>query len=85
MKIMTCLILITMTYAGCTKNRPVNEVVMLANIEVVSGQHCESSAIVNALHYLGYDIDETTLFGAGGGISFFYQKGRFPFIGGRVI
>ncbi len=83
MKIITCLILITMTLAGCTKNRPVNEVVMLANIEVVSGKHCESSAIVNALHYLGYDIDETTLFGAGGGISFLYQKGRFPFIGGR--
>ena len=56
---------------------------MLENIEVVSGKHCESSAIVNALHYLGYDIDETTLFGAGGGISFLYQKGTFPFIGGR--
>jgi len=75
--------IITAALAGCKGDLPVDEVVMLENIEVVSGKHCESSAIVNALHYLGYDIDETTLFGAGGGISFLYQKGTFPFIGGR--
>lgn len=83
MRKIICFTLITAALAGCKKDWPVDEVVMLENIEVVSGKHCESSAIVNALHYLGYDIDETTLFGAGGGISFLYQKGTFPFIGGR--
>ncbi len=83
MRNIICFTLITAALAGCNKDLPVDEVVMLANIEVISGKHCESSAIVNALHYFGYNIDETTLFGAGGGISFLYQKGTFPFIGGR--
>jgi len=83
MKYIILFTLITAALAGCREDWPVDEMVMLENIEVVSGKHCESSAIVNALHYLGHDTDETTLFGAGGGISFLYQKGTFPFIGGR--
>ncbi|MQY77064.1 MAG: hypothetical protein GH155_05470, partial [Spirochaeta sp.] len=83
MKNITGLTLIAAALAGCNKDWPVDEVVMLENIEVVPGKHGESSAIVNALPYPGYDIDETTLFAAGGGISFLYQKGTFPFIGGR--
>ena len=57
--------------------------VVLQDVEVISGGHCESSAIHNALHYLGYDIDETIVAGGGGAPSFLFLKGQFPFLGGR--
>ncbi len=78
MRNIICLTLITVALAGCKEDWPVDEVVMLENIEVVSGEHCESSAIVNALHYLRFNIDETTLFGAGGGILFSLSKRHIP-------
>jgi hypothetical protein len=61
--------------------------VMLPNVTVVKGCHCESSAILNALHYLGYEMNEAIVAGGGGAPSFIYQQGNagnFPFLGGRT-
>jgi hypothetical protein len=56
---------------------------MLENVTVVPGGHCESSAIMNALRYEGYDVTECMITGGGGALDFSLQKGLFPFIGAR--
>jgi len=58
---------------------------ILPNINVVKGVHCESSAIMNALHYLDYDMSEAVVAGGGGApaFSFMHLQGNFPFLGGR--
>jgi hypothetical protein len=60
-----------------------SEKIMLSEVSVVSGQHCESSAILNALIYLDYDFNEAMVAGGGGGPAFVFQKQDFPFLGGR--
>jgi len=55
----------------------------LPGFEAKSGGHCESSALLNALDYLGYGATEADIVGGAGGISFLFTKGGFPFIGGR--
>ena len=40
--------------------------IMLPDVQVLAGGHCESSAIANALHYLGYPINEASIVGGGG-------------------
>jgi hypothetical protein len=57
--------------------------IMLPDVQVLAGGHCESSAIANALHYLGYSFNEASIVGGGGAIGFMYQRGEFPFLGGR--
>lgn len=57
--------------------------IMLPEVQVITGGHCESSAITNALHYLGYPFNEACIVGGGGAIAFMYQRGEFPFLGGR--
>jgi hypothetical protein len=47
------------------------------------GGHCESSALLNALAAAGYDFSEADIIGFGSAPSFVYQRGKFPFIGGR--
>jgi len=47
------------------------------------GQHCESSAMRNALAACGYEFSEEHIIGYGAAPGFMYQKGSFPFIGGR--
>ena len=57
--------------------------IILPDVQVLAGGHCESSAITNALHYLGYTYNEACIVGGGGAIGFMYQRGEFPFLGGR--
>lgn len=59
------------------------ERLMLPAVQPVVGGHCESSALMNALHYLGYPFTEAQIVGGGGAIGFMFQKGGFPFLGGR--
>ncbi len=40
----------------------------------ISGMHCESSAMVNALAFLGYRITEEQIIGAGAAPGFVYEK-----------
>ena len=49
----------------------------------VTGEHCESSAILNALVYLGYTVSEHEITGGGGALSFLFMKDTFPFIAAR--
>ncbi|MEN8655030.1 BtrH N-terminal domain-containing protein [Streptomyces sp. 21So2-11] len=53
----------------------------------LSGEHCESSALVNMLRPRGIDISEPLVFGLGRGLSFLYWHSKqmpAPFLGGRV-
>jgi len=59
--------------------------IILKSVNVVSGGHCESSAINNALNYLGYGMNEAMVVGGGGALGFTFQKGDFPFLGGRSL
>lgn len=56
---------------------------MLPNAAPARGEHCESSAITNALRYEGYDVSECMVTGGGGALSFTFIKGMFPFVGAR--
>ena len=56
---------------------------VLGNVTVTTGGHCESSAIMNALLYEGYDVSECMITGGGGALSFVFMKGTFPFLGAR--
>ncbi|MBI9097980.1 MAG: BtrH N-terminal domain-containing protein [Spirochaetaceae bacterium] len=57
--------------------------VISLNHKAIAGKHCESSAILNALHYQGYEITEEQIIGAGAAPGFVYEKTAFPFLGGR--
>jgi len=59
--------------------------VMLEGASPIPGGHCESSAIMNALRYEGYDVTECMIVGGGGAPAFSFQKGLFPFIGARSL
>ncbi len=62
------------------------EIIELKNFKVKTGQHCESSAMMNALSYQGVDISESMINGLGSAISFMFSKeDTFPFIGGRTL
>lgn len=53
----------------------------------LSGEHCESTALVNMLRNRGIDVSEPLVFGLGHGISFLYWHSKqmpAPFLGGRV-
>jgi hypothetical protein len=59
------------------------EVVILPGASAVVGRHCESSAIMNALNYQGYPIEESLITGAGGALGFGFDRSPFPFIYAR--
>jgi hypothetical protein len=59
------------------------ELVMLPAVNPISGGHCESSAMLNALNYQGYSFTEAQIVGGGGALGFMYQRGDFPFLGTR--
>ncbi len=59
------------------------EAVLLPGARAVAGRHCESSAIMNTLNYLGYDVDECLITGAGGALGFGFDRATFPFIYAR--
>ncbi|MBN2061742.1 MAG: DUF4872 domain-containing protein [Deltaproteobacteria bacterium] len=56
---------------------------LLDGVDPKTGGHCESSALYNALHYLGYPFEEQHIVGGGAAIGFMYQRGDFPFLGAR--
>jgi hypothetical protein len=60
-------------------------VVMLPGVSAVVGRHCESSAILNALNYLGYPVEECLITGAGGALGFGFDRSTFPFIYARNV
>ncbi|MFF4816297.1 BtrH N-terminal domain-containing protein [Kitasatospora sp. NPDC001309] len=52
-----------------------------------SGDHCESTALVNMLRTKGIELSEPLVFGLGQGLSFLYWHSKQmpgPFLGGRV-
>ncbi len=55
----------------------------LEGFEPRKGGHCESSAMLNALAYLGYGVDEADIAGGGGAPGFMFTNRGFPFVGGR--
>ena len=57
--------------------------IVLPEVAPVAGGHCESSAIMNALRYEGYDVSECMIAGGGGALAFKYLKGTYPYIGAR--
>jgi hypothetical protein len=57
--------------------------IALPGFEPRTGGHCESSAILNALSYLGYGLSEADIVGGGGAPAFLFTNDAFPFIGGR--
>ena len=59
--------------------------VILPDVNVIKGDHCESSAILNALRYVGYNMSEAVVAGGGGAPAFSIMsfQGNFPFLGGR--
>ena len=78
-------VLSAMAVVSCTS--PVREndrkSVQLDYPDPVQGEHCESSAILNALVYLGYTVSEYEITGGGGALSFLFMKDTFPFIAAR--
>lgn len=78
--VMVCLLIFTLLHGG-----EGTKTVILKDVNVISGGHCESSAINNALNYLGYDMNEAMVVGGGGALGFTFQKGEFPFLGGRSL
>ncbi len=59
------------------------DAVTIPGVSVVSGGHCESSAIMNALRFCGYPVEECEVTGGGGALAFIFSRGAFPFLGGR--
>ena len=51
--------------------------------KAIPGKHCESSAILNVLSYMGFDISEIDIIGAGAAPGFMLEKSDFPFLGCR--
>jgi hypothetical protein len=52
-----------------------------------SGEHCESTMLVNLLGQHGIELSEEMVFGLGMGLSYIHWESRnmpYPFIGGRV-
>ncbi len=55
----------------------------LAGFVPRTGEHCESSALLNALAHLGYGLTEADIVGGAGAPAFLFTNEAFPFIGGR--
>jgi hypothetical protein len=59
-------------------------VIELKNFSALKGEHCESSAMLNALHYQGVDLSENLINGFGSSMSFnLILNSGFPFLGTR--
>ncbi len=57
--------------------------VLLPDAKVIPGGHCESSAMLNALAYQGYEVNESLIAGGGAALSFAFEKGSFPWLSAR--
>ncbi|HCM25825.1 MAG: hypothetical protein A2Z99_13370 [Treponema sp. GWB1_62_6] len=86
MNVRFCLTCAVLALTGCAEPWKLAEKsgsAILPGAKAVPGGHCESSAMMNALLYLGYPVNESMIAGAGGALSFTLQRGTFPFIGAR--
>lgn len=73
---------------GCTRsweNEGKGFIKQLEGVTPIPGGHCESSAMLNALRYLGYEVSEEDIIVGGGAPSFLFTTGGFPFIGSRSL
>ena len=82
-KILCLFCLMLMLTSGFSRAEDRETSIILPNVKVIPGKHCESSAIVNALNYLDYGLSEPVVVGGGGAPSFVFTEGNFPFLGGR--
>ena len=60
---------------------------LIENLKVFNGQHCETTATGTLLRQLDIELSESMLFGLGEGLGFIFWNMKtmpFPFIGGRV-
>ena len=59
---------------------------IIENIKIFEGQHCETTATGTLLKHAGLELTEPMLFGIGEGLYFLYWKLKsmnLPFLGGR--
>lgn len=62
-----------------------HEIIELKDFQTLSGLHCESSAMMNALNYQGIPLNESTINGYSASASFgFARKEKFPILHMRV-
>jgi len=85
MKKITILLTLGAVLSGCSGRQSEEGKAIILEHTALAGSHCESSAILNALNYLEYEISEEQIIGAGAAPGFVYEKGKFPFLGGRNI
>jgi len=60
---------------------------IIKNIKLFKGQHCETTAAGNLLSHIGINLSEPMLFGLGEGLNFIIWNMKtmdFPFLGGRI-
>ena len=58
-------------FSCTTKNINEAENIVLKPEKIEIGEDSESTAIMNALKFLGYDVNEAFIFGAGSGMDFY--------------
>ena len=84
----------TLALTGCSRpwrvgpvERPRSDSPLIGSLpeRVIPGGHCESSALLNALVFLGYPLNEEMIAGGGGALSFTFIPGTFPFVGARNV
>ncbi len=68
-------------FLSCGKKESGIEKIILNPKEIKTGYDSEATAIMNALNFLGYNVSEVFVFGAGSGMDFYYFQSAFPFIG----
>ncbi|MGC8764999.1 MAG: BtrH N-terminal domain-containing protein [Brevinematia bacterium] len=56
-------------------------IILLSNQIVYDGYDSEATAVLNAMSYLGYNVNEALICGGGGIINFAFHESAFPFIG----
>jgi len=78
-----CSALLLVSCTKAWKTEGLAEKIMLPDVQVVAGGHCESSAMLNALRYQGYDVNESMIAGGGAALSFMFEKSEFPFLNAR--
>lgn len=87
LKVILCLLIPGLFICGSGKNAEVktkSEVISLTGFTALSGKHCESSAMMNALRHQGLSLSESMINGLSSSMSFIIIDGELPFLGCRV-
>ncbi|MCX7820900.1 MAG: BtrH N-terminal domain-containing protein [Brevinematales bacterium] len=74
-------LLVFMLFFACSKGGVISEKIILNPKDIKTGYDSEATAIMNAMRFLGYEVDEAFVFGAGSGMDFYFFQSAFPFIG----